>query len=83
MGSIYKTIFVDAHKGKKTSVWKPPTLIDGPQLARDVQAAIVELEMEGYRLFKMESVMGNVMHGGAHKSKTEGMLLVFELVDFD
>ena len=77
MPSIYKTIFVETDPQTKKGVFSSPDLVDGPELARNIQAAIEEMEFKGYELKFIEPVNSSVPKSGAYRTYNTGMLLIF------
>ena len=72
METNYKTMFIDTVSQGKGMRFK--TTVNGDQLARDVQAAIEEMEKKGMMLNMMNPVM-SYRANGYHT--TEGMLMIF------
>jgi len=74
----FKTIFVDSQK-VKTGIFKNDWEINGDQLARDADAAILEMGQQGFDPIHVVPVTSSKVIGGALAlSHTEGMLLVFK-----
>ena len=73
--NTYKTIFVPAEIIK--SAMKRKYQPNGDQLARDVQAALVEMHHKGYDL--VSSNMLNSNHQSTY-SHTSGMMLIFKKI---
>ncbi len=72
MAFLYKTLFIPCDEIKAKSAFSAQLPeINGDQLARDVQAALLEMEHEGYRLHSMSPVQ-------SANNYTDGMLLIFE-----
>jgi hypothetical protein len=76
----YKTIFVDAPLAKGKSAWgvsvEEP---NGDQLARDVQATILENDLSGYELIQSIPVTSSKTFSGAYAySLTTGVVLIFK-----
>lgn len=71
----YKTIFVPAEiiKSALNMKFQP----NGDQLARDVEAALIEMHHKGYEL--VSSNMLNSNHQSAY-SHTSGMMLIFKKI---
>lgn len=83
MPFTYKTIYIPSPEVKNKSAFSTamPEL-NGDQLARDVQAALLEMEHEGYKLHTMTPVTHGKMHMGSFAySYTDGVLLVFQKVE--
>lgn len=76
----YKTLYIPSSAIKpKSSFSGALPEINGDQLARDVQATLVEMENEGYRLHSMSPVQSAKLHMSAYTySFTDGILLIFE-----
>jgi len=71
----YKTIFIEAEiiKSLMSAKYEP----NGDQLARDIQATLVEMTHKGYELASSNTINSN------HQSKyshTSGMMLIFKKV---
>jgi len=80
MPFTYKTIYVPSPEVKNKSAFSTaiPEL-NGDQLARDVQATLLEMEHEGYKLHTMTPVTSGRMHMGSFAySYTDGVLLIFQ-----
>lgn len=76
MPTKYKTIFIDTSDAKVGSMMRSITKkINGDELARDVQAALIEAESQGFKLIQMSPVTSSLSN---NRTYTEGMLLVFE-----
>jgi hypothetical protein len=76
----YKTIFVDAPMAKAKGTWgmsfNEP---NGDQLARDIQAVILENVMEGFELTQSLPVTSSSTISGAYAySFTSGVILIFK-----
>lgn len=83
MPFTYKTIYVPAPELKSKSVFssQPPEL-NGDQLARYVQATLLEMEAEGYRLHSLTPITSGRVHMSSMAySHTDGVLLVFQKVE--
>lgn len=82
MPFTYKTKFIPVEEVKPKSAFS--TLlpeINGDQLARDVQAILLEMEDEGYKLHTMTPVQSGKLYMSSFAySYTDGVLLVFEKV---
>ena len=77
MAFNYKTIFIPApllsiKRGMKSYNAK----IDGISFSNDINAAIVEMDENGYSFLSMESVTSAEYYG---KTYTEGMILLFKI----
>lgn len=76
----YKTIFVDAAVAKGKAAWG--ITIDetnGDQLARDIQAAVLENDLAGYELMQTIPVTSSKTISGAYAySLTTGVVLIFK-----
>lgn len=80
MAFTYKTLYIPSSeiKVKSTFSYVLPE-VNGDQLARDIQAALVEMENEGYKLHSMSPVQSAKLHMSTYAySFTDGILLVFE-----
>ena len=76
MPSNYKTIFIPANEVKPKGMMKAYIYrVNGDELARDVQAAILEMETDGFELRSTTPVISS-MHN--YRTFTEGVLLVFK-----
>jgi len=71
----YKTIFVPAEIIK--SAMKMKFQPNGDQLARDVQATLVEMHHKGYELISTDMLNSN--HQATY-SHTSGMMLIFKKI---
>jgi hypothetical protein len=76
----YKTIFVDAPTVKSKANWGMSIEVtNGDQLARDVDAAILEKDFEGFELFQVIPVNSSAVFASAYPaSLTAGVLLIFK-----
>jgi hypothetical protein len=75
MQSIYKTIFIPSPIAKPDKGYKYyNSEVDGNQLANDIQAAISEMETQGYRLENISPIVSTQYYA---KTYTEGMLAIF------
>lgn len=70
---MYLTIFVEAERVNPSKIMSDYS-INGDQLARDVQAAVVEYSKKGYQLDQVQAVTSSQ----STVSYTQGMLLVFK-----
>jgi len=70
---MYVTIFVEAERVSKSSISSNYT-INGDQLARDVQAAIIEYSKKGYQLDHTQAVTS----AQSTVSYTQGIMLIFK-----
>jgi len=79
----YKTIFVDAPTLKNKATWGMSIEeTNGDQLARDVDAAILEKEHEGYELSQAMPVVSPKIYATSYPySHTSGVLLIFKQKD--
>ena len=76
----YKTVFVDTPTVKKGSWGMKLDEVKGDQLARDVEATLLEKEQQGYELHEAMPVNSSVLYAGAHPATlTSGVLLIFKL----
>ncbi len=73
--NTYKTIFVTAEIVK--SAMKMKYEPNGDQLARDVQATLVEMTHKGYELVASNSINSNHQSTYSH---TSGMMLIFKKI---
>ncbi len=74
----FKTIFVDSQK-VKTSIFKNDWEINGDQLARDTDAAILEMGQQGFEPNQVMPVTSSkVVSGTLSQNYTEGVLLIFK-----
>ncbi len=79
----YKTIFIDAPMAKSKGTWGT-TLeeVNGDQLARDVDAAILEKEAAGFELVQATPITSSKIYMSAYPySFTTGMMLIFKQKD--
>ncbi len=76
----YKTIFVDAATVKdKGSFGMTVEETNGDQLARDVQATILENDLEGFELMQSLPVTSSKIYYGTYPySLTTGVILIFK-----
>lgn len=80
MPFIYKTFYIPSAEVKPKSAFSTGLpQINGDQLARDVQATLVEMESEGYKLHSVSPVTNaKSHHGGFTYSYTDGILMIFQ-----
>ncbi len=79
MPFTYKTIYIPTPETKPKSMFSAqiPEL-NGDQLARDVQATLIEQEAEGYYLYSITPVQsGRLYMSSMVYSHTDGVLMVF------
>lgn len=80
MSFNYKTLYIPTAEVKPKSAFSgmiPEA--NGDELARDIEAALVEMEAAGYKLHTMTPVTSSKMYMSAYVyGYTEGVLLVFE-----
>lgn len=76
----YKTIFVDAAMMKSKSAWGISIEeTNGDQLARDIQATVLENDMDGFELTQSMPVISSKTISGAYAySFTSGVILIFK-----
>lgn len=76
----YKTIFVDSPLAKGKSSWGiTMEETNGDQLARDIQATILENDLGGYELTQSIPVTSSKTISGAYAySMTTGVILIFK-----
>lgn len=76
----YKTIFVDAPVAKSKSSWGiTMEETNGDQLARDIQATILENDLAGYELIQSMPVTSSKTFSGAYAyALTTGVVLIFK-----
>jgi len=75
----YKTLFIDATFIKPSSKWVGSTQINGDQLARDIDAAILEMEGKGYELINSLPVTSSKIYMSSYPfCYTEGITLIFK-----
>ncbi len=80
MPFLYKTMYIPSTEIKNKSAFSTgiPEL-NGDQLARDVQAALLEMEQQGYQLHSITPVnAGKLYYGSIGYTQTDGVLLVFQ-----
>ena len=72
----YKTIFITAEiiKAAMKMKYEP----NGDQLARDIQAALIEMTHKGYELVSSNTINSNHQSTYSH---TSGMMLIFKKVN--
>ncbi len=78
----YKTLFIDTPTVKSKATWGM-TIQDanGDQLARDVDAAILEKEHEGYELVQSMPIQSAMIYASSYPySYTSGILLIFKQI---
>ncbi len=77
----YKTLFIDATFTKPPSKWVGSTQVNGDQLARDIDAALLEMEEKGYELVNSMPVTSAKIHMSSYPfSYTEGITLLFKKI---
>jgi hypothetical protein len=76
----YKTIFIDTPTVKSKSAWGMSIQdANGDQLSRDVDAAILEKEHEGYELVQSMPIQSAMIYASSYPySYTSGVLLIFK-----
>ena len=75
----YETLFIDSTFTKPPSKWVGSTQVNGDQLARDIDAALLEMEEKGYELVNSMPVISGKIHMSSHPfSYTEGVTLIFK-----
>ncbi|MEO1260896.1 MAG: hypothetical protein AAFZ15_19005 [Bacteroidota bacterium] len=75
----YKTMFIDAPIIKTKISGFPMREINGLQFSKDIEAAVLEKEQEGYDLFSMNAVhSGKPKEGITAHGITTGMILTFK-----
>ncbi len=76
----YKTIFVDAPISKGKATWGVTIEeTNGDQLARDIQATVLENDLAGYDLTQTIPVISSKTISGAYAySLTTGVILIFK-----
>lgn len=79
----YKTMFIDTPTVKNKVVFGMTMHeTNGDQLARDVDAAILEKEQEGYELLEAMPVTSSMIYSSTYPySFTSGVLLIFKQKD--
>ncbi|MFN7118126.1 MAG: hypothetical protein ACK4TA_15105 [Saprospiraceae bacterium] len=82
MAFTYKTLFIPSSEIKPKSAFSTALPeVNGDQLTRDVQAALVEMENEGYKLHSMSPVQSAKLYMSSFAySYTDGILLIFEKI---
>ncbi|GEM_PF-1348567 len=83
MSFTYKTLYIPAAQIKPKGTFSTAIgEVNGDELARDVQAALVEMEGAGYKLHTMTPIASGTLYmSSAAYSPTDGVLLVFEKVN--
>ncbi|MCC6723795.1 MAG: hypothetical protein IT258_04755 [Saprospiraceae bacterium] len=76
----YKTIFIDAPLAKTKATWGVTMEeTNGDQLARDIQATVLENDLNGYELMQTIPVTSSKTISGAYSySLTTGVILIFK-----
>ncbi len=76
----YKTIFVDAATVKNKSAWGISLEeTNGDQLARDIQATVLENDLAGFELMQSMPVASSKTISGAYAyTLTTGVILIFK-----
>ncbi|MBK9013505.1 MAG: hypothetical protein IPM82_05160 [Saprospiraceae bacterium] len=76
----YKTIFVDAATVKNKSAWGISLEeTNGDQLARDIQATVLENDLAGFELMQSMPVTSSKTISGAYAyTLTTGVILIFK-----
>lgn len=75
----YKTVFVDAATSKNKGTFSiAMEETNGDQLARDIQAAILEHDQDGLELFQSLPVTSSKTSTTYHYSLTTGVILIFK-----
>ena len=76
----YKTIFVDAAMINGKSSWGVTIEeTNGDQLARDIQATILENDLDGFELMQSMPITSSKTISGAYAyASTSGILLIFK-----
>lgn len=75
----YKTIFVDAATTKTKNFASTTEDTNGDQLARDIQATILENMVEGFELIQTIPVTSSKNISGAYfYALTTGVILIFK-----
>ena len=76
----YKTIFVDAATVKNKGTWGVSLdETNGDQLARDIQATVLENDLAGFELMQSMPVTSSKTISGAYAySLTSGVILIFK-----
>lgn len=79
----YKTMFIDAQTTKsKGPFGMSINETNGDQLARDVDAAILEKVSEGYELCQSMPIMSSLIYSSTYPYPiTSGILLIFKQVN--
>lgn len=80
MAFSYKTLYIPSAEIKpKSSFSTAIPEVNGDQLARDVEAALVEMEQQGYKLHSMSPIQSSKLYLSAYAYNfTDGVLLIFE-----
>ena len=78
MPSNYRTIFVESTEANNRGILKDHRReINGDQLARDVQAAILEQEQDKMELISTSPITSTLTNGRVF---TQGVLLIFRRI---
>jgi hypothetical protein len=75
----YKTVFIPIDSPKSSSWTGKIEELNGDAVSRDLQAAINEKILEGYRLHSLEGISSTVIVSGMYPTTfTSGFMLIFE-----
>lgn len=78
--TLYRTAFVETQETVSKGMFKRSTMtVNGDNLARDVQALVMEMAAEGFLLKSSTPVQSSGVYMSSYPySYTSGVLLVFE-----
>jgi hypothetical protein len=75
----YKTVFIPIDSPKSNAWTGKIEEVNGDAVSRDLQAAINEKVLEGYRLHSMEGMSSTIIVSGMYPTTfTSGFMLIFE-----
>lgn len=77
----YKTAFIES-TFVKTSIWEVAKTVNGDDLARNMEAILIEMTLKGYELKTITPISScSTTSGGAVvQGYTQGVLLIFQKV---
>ncbi len=80
MENRYKTVFIPSQL-EKSSVWTAELMVNGDAFSRDIQAAIDEMQLNGFKLLSLEIVTSTKNSSGGMAVFSSGAILIFEKLD--